>query len=242
MHINTRWKKVKVYTRWLSLCSLGISRSGRCYECETPMAPECWLSSRSSLWQTPDCRYGDSKARAWRTSVGSCGTSSVRRSRETPDRQRHIINLTYLFRSFSVWPISLLVGPSVTLGQIARRTGAFSLTNQTNQQSPCRVNVHPVGKLLVPAVSCPSSCSVSRYTGRMIKAADQYGCSASLQSIWAFRRSMRTLPGWVRGLTAQTQRINRYTPGVSEMQTLDSWPSWMFKWVSWRKPQAACCC
>lgn len=150
-----------------------FSRSERCYECETPTAPECWRSSRSSLWQTLDCRYGDSRAQAWRTSVASCGMSSVRRFRELSDKKRNTLLMWLICLGISQFgTISSLVGPSVTVGRTARRTGASRLlVNQTNLQSPCRVNVHPVSKLLGPAVSSSSSCS-----GLSLYRKDDKGC------------------------------------------------------------------
>ena len=164
-------QSVLEYIQWLSLYSLGLSRWGRCYECEIPTAPGCWRSSRSSLWQTPGCPYGDSRAQAWQTSVGSSGTSWVSR--------RDTLYCNGLFVYFSNRPISLVVSPSVTVGQTAGPAEVSSLSvTQTNRGSPCWVNVHPVSKLLGHPV-----CSFSSRSGLSSRSpyrVNDKGC----RSIW----------------------------------------------------------
>lgn len=150
---------------------------------------------RLSLWRQQGTGMTDKCRQLW-DELGKNSGWHVRQ------KQKHTIKMNYLLRNFSSWPISSLVGPSVTIGQTAGPTEASSLSvTQTNRQSPCRVNIHPVSSfflLLGPLLSPPP-------TEWVIKAADQYGCSASLQSISAFRRSMRTLPGWAREIMTQTQ-------------------------------------
>lgn len=120
---------------------------------------------RLSLWRQQGTGMTDKCRQLW-DELGKKIQRTVRQ------KEKHVINVTYLFRNFSFWPISSLVGPSVTVGRTARRTGASSLSvNQTNQQSPCRVNVHPVSKLLGPAVSSSSSCS-----GLSLYRKDDKGC------------------------------------------------------------------
>lgn len=135
------------YTQWQGLCLLGISRSGRCCECETRTVPECWHSSRNSLWQTPDCRCGDSRVQAWQTSVGSCGMSSVR------NRKREVFHM--------VSRLSVQSWSAVRADQPVQQTGCsiLSLT-----ESPCWLNVHPVSKLLGPLQSAaPHPTQASHY-------------------------------------------------------------------------------
>lgn len=132
------------YTQWQGLCLLGISRSGRCCECGTRTVPECWHSSRNSLWQTPGCRCGDSRVQAWQTSVGSCGMSSVR------NRKREVFHMVSRLSGWSIGP---------------RRSASPADWILSLTESPCWLNVHPVSKLLGPLQSAaPHPAQTSHYT------------------------------------------------------------------------------
>lgn len=158
MHVNTKWKKVRVLhtvTKPALSGSFQVREMLRMRDSNgarmlTLITEQFMADPRLSLWRQQGTGMTDKCRQLW-DELGKNSQSNGHR------QQKHAIKMMYLFM---IWPISPQVHPSVTVGQTARPRELSSLSvAQTNQQSPCRVNVHLVSKLLGHPVSSFSSCS-----------------------------------------------------------------------------------